>query len=222
MAGIVVNGEQRPLEGVPLHTNALDFLRACGLTGAKEGCAEGECGACSVLVARPGIDAQTEWTAVNACLLPIASLDGQEIVTSEGLGTPADLHPVQEEMAVRGGSQCGFCTPGFICSMAAEFYRPGRTASTAEDHEPWGLGDAVDERGIVLDHRPPRVGRRSPEPGDRPRLVGRDLGRQPRGAVHAGAQHGLAGGIAHDDAQRTVQPGGLLQRGIQHPAGGGQ
>ena len=54
MAGITVNGEQRDLDGVPLHTNALDFLRGCGLTGAKEGCAEGECGACSVMVARAG------------------------------------------------------------------------------------------------------------------------------------------------------------------------
>ena len=125
MAGIVVNGEQRPLEGVPLHTNALDFLRACGLTGAKEGCAEGECGACSVLVARPAADGTdaTEWTAINSCLVPAASLDGQEVVTAEGLGTPDDLHPVQHEMAVRGGSQCGYCTPGFVCSMAAEFYR---------------------------------------------------------------------------------------------------
>ena len=131
MAGIVVNGEQRPLEGVPLHTNALDFLRACGLTGAKEGCAEGECGACSVLVARPAADGAdaTEWTAINSCLVPAASLDGQEVVTAEGLGTPDDLHPVQHEMAVRGGSQCGYCTPGFVCSMAAEFYRTGRSAT---------------------------------------------------------------------------------------------
>jgi xanthine dehydrogenase small subunit len=131
MAGIVVNGEQRPLEGVPLHTNALDFLRACGLTGAKEGCAEGECGACSVLVARPAADGTdaTEWTAINSCLVPVASLDGQEVVTAEGLGAPDDLHPVQHEMAVRGGSQCGYCTPGFVCSMAAEFYRAGRAAT---------------------------------------------------------------------------------------------
>ncbi len=71
MAGIVVNGEPRDLDGVPLHTNALDFLRGCGLTGAKEGCAEGECGACSVLVARPAPDGSeaTEWTAINSCLV---------------------------------------------------------------------------------------------------------------------------------------------------------
>ncbi|WP_328525165.1 xanthine dehydrogenase small subunit [Kribbella sp. NBC_00359] len=132
---VKVNGEDTAIGDVAVHTTVLDWLRDRGLTGAKEGCAEGECGACSVLVARPGIDTQTEWTAVNACLLPIGSLDGQEIVTSEGLGSPAALHPVQEEMAVRGGSQCGYCTPGFICSMAAEYYRPGRTASAHLDHE---------------------------------------------------------------------------------------
>ncbi len=131
MAGVVVNGEPRGLEGVPVHTNALDFLRGCGLIGAKEGCAEGECGACSVLVARPAPDGSdaTEWTAINSCLVPAATLDGQEVVTSEGLGSPDDLHPVQYEMAVRGGSQCGYCTPGFVCSMAAEFYRAGRAAT---------------------------------------------------------------------------------------------
>jgi xanthine dehydrogenase small subunit len=125
---ITVNGEPRALSGVPPHTTALDFLRGLGLTGAKEGCAEGECGACSVLVARPdGADA-TQWTAINACLVPAAAFDGQEVVTAEGLGDPDTLHPVQREMAVRGGSQCGYCTPGFVCSMAAEFYRAGRTA----------------------------------------------------------------------------------------------
>jgi xanthine dehydrogenase small subunit len=131
MAEIVVNGVPRDLHGVPLHTNALDFLRGCGLTGAKEGCAEGECGACSVLVARPDGAApdgsgRTRWTALNACLVPALALDGQEVVTAEGLGRPSALHPVQREMAVRGGSQCGYCTPGFICSMAAEYYRPDR------------------------------------------------------------------------------------------------
>ncbi len=111
---------------MPAHTNALDFVRGLGLTGAKEGCAEGECGACAVLVLRPAPDAGSRWTAVNACLVPAAALDGQEVVTAEGLGSPGHLHPVQEELAVRGGSQCGYCTPGFVCSMAADYYRPGR------------------------------------------------------------------------------------------------
>lgn len=122
---VIVNGAPRALGAAP-HTTALDWLRDQGLTGAKEGCAEGECGACSVLLARPGVDTPTEWTALNACLLPAAALDGQEVVTAEGLGAPDTLHPVQHEMAVRGGSQCGYCTPGFVCSMAAEYYRADR------------------------------------------------------------------------------------------------
>lgn len=133
-ARISVNGEDAPISPAAPHTTVLDFLRERGLTGTKEGCAEGECGACSVLVARPGVDKPTDWVAVNACLVPVASLDGQEVITSEGLatagapGTPPTLHPVQEEMALRGGSQCGYCTPGFVCSMTAEYYRSDRCA----------------------------------------------------------------------------------------------
>jgi xanthine dehydrogenase small subunit len=138
-ARITVNGKSTPISPAAPQTTVLDFLRDRGLTGTKEGCAEGECGACSVLVARPGVNKPTDWVAVNACLVPVASLDGQEIVTSEGLatagdpGTPPALHPVQEEMAVRGGSQCGYCTPGFVCSMAAEYYRPDRCAHADTD-----------------------------------------------------------------------------------------
>ncbi|MBL0748778.1 FAD binding domain-containing protein [Nocardioides sp. G10] len=126
---ITVNGRPRALGATPAHTNVLDFLRGLGLTGAKEGCAEGECGACAVMVARPEMPGDgdgSRWTPVNACLVPAAALDGQEVVTAEGLGRPDALHPVQAELAQRGGSQCGYCTPGFVCSMAAEYYRPGR------------------------------------------------------------------------------------------------
>jgi xanthine dehydrogenase small subunit len=156
MTGIVVNGVPRDLAGVPLHTNALDFLRGCGLTGAKEGCAEGECGACSVLVARPAPDGSdtTEWTAINSCLVPAAALDGQEVVTAEGLcfmsgSSPGTLHPVQHEMAVRGGSQCGYCTPGFVCSMAAEFYRSGRASTNGTGPRDGQQGAGPDQ---VHDH----------------------------------------------------------------------
>ncbi|MEJ7690276.1 MAG: FAD binding domain-containing protein [Nocardioidaceae bacterium] len=126
--GVTVNGHVAALGTIAPHTTALDWLRDLGLTGAKEGCAEGECGACAIMVARPATtgDPSTEWVAVNACLIAAAGLDGQEVLTAEGLGTPTALHPVQHEMAVRGGSQCGYCTPGFICSMAAEYYRAGR------------------------------------------------------------------------------------------------
>ncbi len=131
---VTVNGRSIPLDGATPHTTALDWLRAQGLVGCKEGCAEGECGACSILVARPGLGVPTEWTAVNACLVPVAALDGQELVTAEGLGSPGALHPVQHEMAVRGGSQCGYCTPGFVCSMAAEYYRPSRSPAGSDGH----------------------------------------------------------------------------------------
>jgi xanthine dehydrogenase small subunit len=136
---LTVNGQKRPMAPEAAHTTALDWLRSNGLTGAKEGCAEGECGACAVLVAQSDGDGGTAWTSVNACLVPVAALDGQEIITSEGLGSPGNLHPVQEKMAVGGGSQCGYCTPGFVCSMASEFYRPGRCANPT--------GTALDEHG---------------------------------------------------------------------------
>ncbi|WP_046775736.1 xanthine dehydrogenase small subunit [Streptomyces yangpuensis] len=153
-ARITVNGKETPISPAAPHTTVLDFLRERGLTGTKEGCAEGECGACSVLVARPGVKKPTDWVAVNACLVPVAALDGQEVVTSEGLatadasGAPAVLHPVQEEMAARGGSQCGYCTPGFICSMASEYYRPDRCAHSDRAEPADGAGqDGDSEHG---------------------------------------------------------------------------
>ena len=156
---VKVNGTPRPLAGIAPHANALDFLRECGLTGAKEGCAEGECGACSILVARPTAAGReqasgTEWTAVNACLVPAAALDGQEVVTAEGLGGPGDLHPVQREMATRGGSQCGYCTPGFVCSMAAEFYREGRRPVVDASGNGQGAPPAGRDGGVDHEHGP--------------------------------------------------------------------
>ena len=158
---VTVNGTARALTGTDPATTALDFLRGAGLTGAKEGCAEGECGACAVMVVRPApartgmpVPARSRWTAVNACLVPAAALDGQEVVTAEGLGSPDALHPVQHELAVRGGSQCGYCTPGFVCAMAAEYYRDDRapdapalptpsTAPTGSTCTPWAATSAA-------------------------------------------------------------------------------
>ncbi|KQM82713.1 xanthine dehydrogenase small subunit [Agromyces sp. Leaf222] len=141
---VTVNGALRPLLGIRAHTTALDWLRESGLTGAKEGCAEGECGACAVLLATSDERGGTVWTAVNACLLPAAALDGQEVVTAEGLGSPEALHPVQARLAEAGGSQCGYCTPGFACSMAAEFYRPERAPSAAAAGASAGAGGEAD------------------------------------------------------------------------------
>ena len=143
---LVVNGRTRELGEVGGHVTLLDWLRGSGLTGCKEGCAEGECGACAVLVARDDGRDRTRWVAINACLVPAAAFDQQEVVTAEGLGQPGRaLHPVQREMADRGGSQCGYCTPGFICSMAAEYYRPDRRP--ASGGAPNGSGPAGHRRG---------------------------------------------------------------------------
>ncbi|NKX54196.1 xanthine dehydrogenase small subunit [Arthrobacter mobilis] len=155
---ITVNGQLRSGDGAGPHTRLLDWLRAEGLTGAKEGCAEGECGACAVLVARPDGPGRSRWTSVNACLPPALAFDGQEIITSEGLGTPSgpcvgeDLHPVQRQMADRGGSQCGYCTPGFVCSMAAEYYRPEREGSGRRGQGGVQTGPAVVGEDHAADH----------------------------------------------------------------------
>jgi len=128
---LTVNGKPVHAPDVRPHTTLLNWLRDEGLTGCKEGCAEGECGACAVLVARRNEDGGTRLESVNACLVLMGTLEGQEVVTSEGIGQVGALHPIQHEMAVRGGSQCGYCTPGFVVSMAAEYYRPEREEGAA-------------------------------------------------------------------------------------------
>ena len=145
---LMVNGRTRELGEVGGHVTLLEWLRASGLTGSKEGCAEGECGACAVLVARDDGPGRTRWTAINACLVPAAAFDQQEVVTAEGLGRlygSGRLHPVQREMAERGGSQCGYCTPGFICSMAAEYYRPDRRPVPEQNGHLNGSGPVADD-----------------------------------------------------------------------------
>uniref|UniRef100_A0A3B4A7D1 2Fe-2S ferredoxin-type domain-containing protein n=1 Tax=Periophthalmus magnuspinnatus TaxID=409849 RepID=A0A3B4A7D1_9GOBI len=97
----------------------LFYLRKkLGLTGTKLGCAEGGCGACTVMISRFHLD--SHHLAVNACLAPLCSLHLAAITTVEGIGSTAQkLHPVQERISHAHGSQCGFCTPGFVMSMYA-------------------------------------------------------------------------------------------------------
>ena len=110
-----LNGETIEVEAPPT-TTLLDWLReARGLTGTKEGCNEGDCGACTVMVT----DADGART-LNACILFLPQLHGKAVRTVEGIAGPdGALHPVQQAMIDQHGSQCGFCTPGFIVSMAA-------------------------------------------------------------------------------------------------------
>lgn len=100
-----INGESKSVEAYPME-RLLDVLReSLGLTGTKEGCGEGECGACSVLI---------NGELVNSCLVPVAQTNGAEIVTIEGIATGEDLHPAQKAFLACGGAQCGMCTPGMV------------------------------------------------------------------------------------------------------------
>ncbi|MEC9489372.1 MAG: (2Fe-2S)-binding protein [Halanaerobiales bacterium] len=100
-----VNGDKRELEVTP-YTRLLDLLREdLGLTGVKEGCGKGECGACTVIM-------NGELTA--SCLVPAPQADQAEILTVEGLGTRDNLHPIQESFVEAGAVQCGYCIPGMI------------------------------------------------------------------------------------------------------------
>ncbi|AKF11257.1 xanthine dehydrogenase small subunit [Sandaracinus amylolyticus] len=119
-----LNGREVEARGVDPNTTLLHWLRASGLTGSKEGCAEGECGACAVALVETGPDGRTRYEAINSCLFLVAQAQGREIVSVEGVA-PSEraLHPVQEAMARGGGSQCGYCTPGFVVSLFAEYYR---------------------------------------------------------------------------------------------------
>ena len=100
-----VNGEEQTLHAYPM-ARLLDVLREeLHLTGTKEGCGEGECGACSVLV---------DNVLVNSCLVPILQIEGAEIKTIEGIASGEQLHAVQEAFIACGGAQCGICTPGMV------------------------------------------------------------------------------------------------------------
>lgn len=116
----LLNGEPVSAADVSASQTLLDFLRLNRrLTGTKEGCAEGDCGACTVLVGRLR-GGQLRYEAVNACIRFLATLDGCHVVTVEHLrGPDGGLHPVQQAMVEFHGSQCGFCTPGFIMSLYA-------------------------------------------------------------------------------------------------------
>jgi xanthine dehydrogenase small subunit len=116
----LLNDREVRLDAVAPQDTLLDFLRIDRrLTGTKEGCAEGDCGACTVLVGRL-TDAGLRYEAVNACIRFTASLDGCHVVTIEHLAGPdGGLHPVQAAMVEHHGSQCGFCTPGIVMALYA-------------------------------------------------------------------------------------------------------
>ena len=107
---ITINGSLLTLEAPPA-ARLLDVLRErLGLTGTKEGCGEGECGACTILL---------DGVPVNSCLVALGQCAGREVTTVEGLGDARHLTPLQEAMVTEGGAQCGICTPGMLLSAEA-------------------------------------------------------------------------------------------------------
>lgn len=117
----ILDGNVVEMSNVDPTRTVLQFLREdLRRKGSKEGCAEGDCGACTVVIGELRRDGETtELKAVNSCIQFLATLDGKELVTVESLGDGQTLHPVQQAMVGEHGSQCGFCTPGFVMSLYA-------------------------------------------------------------------------------------------------------
>lgn len=122
----LLDGQLVCAESVSRTTTVLDFLReVLRRTGTKEGCAEGDCGACTVVLGEPSADGNViEYRAVNSCIRFLPTIDGKELVTVESLlASDGSLHPVQQAMVDHHASQCGFCTPGFVMSLLSLYLR---------------------------------------------------------------------------------------------------
>ena len=116
-----LNGELVRVDSVSPNTTLLEWLRARGRTGSKEGCAEGDCGACSVAIVDRDARGKRCYRAINSCLVPLPLMAGRDIISVEGVACPK-MHPVQQAMVENFGSQCGYCTPGFIMSLFEGYY----------------------------------------------------------------------------------------------------
>ena len=124
-----LNGERVDVRDVSPDTTLLDWLRRNGRVGSKCGCAEGDCGACTVAL-REG----EKWRAINSCIALLPMFAGRELLTVEGLAREdGELHPVQRCMVKHGGSQCGYCTPGFVMSMFEGYERGLREPAQIAD-----------------------------------------------------------------------------------------
>ncbi|MBW4482202.1 MAG: xanthine dehydrogenase small subunit [Tildeniella torsiva UHER 1998/13D] len=131
-----LNGESVSVKDVSPAMTLLEYLRLSGRSATKEGCGDGDCGACTVALIGAGAGGQPHYQAVNSCLIPLGAVAGRQVLTADGITqchipkdafvkepvTADQLHPVQAAMVETGGSQCGYCTPGFIMSLFAAYY----------------------------------------------------------------------------------------------------
>lgn len=132
-----LNGRSIEERSVPPTTTLLNYVRKDpATTGTKEGCAEGDCGACTVAVLDTEAKDGPAWRAVNSCLVLLPMLQGKTVVTVEGLADGRTLHPAQQALVDKLGSQCGYCTPGVVMSMFEATYRK-------DLDEPWKLDDQM-------------------------------------------------------------------------------
>lgn len=168
----VLNGRTVRVEGTSANTSLLTWLRNTGRTGSKEGCAEGDCGACTVALVDTNARGERTFRAVNSCITLLPMVAGREVVTVEGVA-PADdqLHPVQQAMVESYGSQCGYCTPGFVVSMFEAYYRNDLGADETRQKEQ--IGDQLNGNLCrCTGYRPIReamqdaLGKRRAAPGD--------------------------------------------------------
>ena len=139
---LTLNGERVQVRGVDPQTTLLNFLRQSGRTGTKEGCAEGDCGACTVALVDKDAHGRTTYRAINSCIALLPMFAGREVITAEGLAREGALHPVQSAMVENYGSQCGYCTPGFVMSMFEGYNRTDLGASGSSE-ENAKIGDQL-------------------------------------------------------------------------------
>jgi len=127
----LLNGDPITVDNPDPNRSLLQYLREdLGCCGTKEGCAEGDCGACTVLLGELGADGAAHYHSINACIRFLPTVHGREVVTVEGLtGDDGSLHPAQQSISDHHGSQCGFCTPGFVMSLADLYLNKGPTDS---------------------------------------------------------------------------------------------
>ena len=208
----LLDGETMTVSGIAPTRTVLQHLREdLGRTGTKEGCAEGDCGACTVVLVEL-CGRRLQYRAVNSCIQFLPALDGKALLTVESLGRrqepdPGALHPVQQALAQSHGTQCGFCTPGFVMSLFALYktdpapdrtaitdalagnlcrctgYRPIIDAATAM----YGLGHAIPAGDQDWLGAPADPGRRPPRPARR---------HWRRGSAASGAGGASSSGIA--------------------------